>query len=84
MDTYGRWGDQYREAMPFADWYEQVDVEFVKATSMDRDSWLDANYYDMWECGFSPIVAVANAIAEEYGEMGADAFGLLEVYKGSI
>ncbi len=70
--------------MTFEEFYAAVDAEFIKATGVDRDSWPDADYYEMWEADFTPIEAVARAIGEEYGEMGADAFGLLEVYEGTL
>jgi hypothetical protein len=70
--------------MTFEQWYEQVDVEFCKATGVDRDSWPDADYFTMWESELSPVEAVAEAIGSEYGEAGVDAFGLLDHYEGGF
>lgn len=62
--------------MTFEAWYAAVDAEFIKVTGLDRDSWPDSDYYSHYEDGLTPHEAVTEAIEEEYGPMGLDAFGL--------
>lgn len=61
--------------MEFEKWLDKVDEEFIAITKIDRDSWPDQDYYEMWEAGDSPREAVFNAIENEYGEAGLEAFG---------
>jgi hypothetical protein len=60
----------------FESWLAAVDVAFIKLVGLDRDSWPDQDYWDMFESGFTPIEAVIDAIENEYGEEGLEAFGL--------
>lgn len=62
--------------MTFEQWADKVDSHFILTTGMDRDSWPDQNYWDMWEADYSPQEAVREAIENEYGEEGLTAFGL--------
>jgi hypothetical protein len=62
--------------MAFENWLEKVDAEFIAIVGLDRDSWPDQDYWDMYESGVSAKEAVAIAIENEYGEEGLEAFGL--------
>ena len=53
--------------MTFEAWYAAVDTKFVEVTGLDRDSFPDACYYDMWEDGCKPVEAVALALEEGFG-----------------
>ena len=63
----------------FKTWMAQVNQLFIDIVGMPYDCWPDQNYYDMWEGGFSPKDAVAEAVENEYGEDGLEAFGLESV-----
>ena len=60
----------------FESWLEAVDRMFVKITGLDRDTWPDQDYWNMFESGNTPMEAVIDAIESEYGIEGLDAFGL--------
>ena len=68
--------------MTFEQWYEKVNIEFIAYTGLDRDSWADGLYWDMWNDGLTPLEAVATVINDEYGVEAIEAFGLehVEVY----
>ena len=51
----------------FESWLAAVDVAFIKLIGLDRDSWPDQDYWNMFESGFTPIEAVIDAIENEYG-----------------
>jgi hypothetical protein len=60
----------------FESWLKAVDKAFVRITGLDRDTWPDQDYWNMFESGDSPTEAVITAIENEYGEEGLFAFGL--------
>jgi len=60
----------------FESWLAAVDVAFIKLVGLDRDSWPDQDYWNMFEAGSTPVEAVIDAIESEYGEEGLEAFGL--------
>lgn len=60
----------------FESWLIAVDKAFIRITGLDRDSWPDQDYWNMFESGDSPTEAVITAIENEYGEEGLEAFGL--------
>jgi hypothetical protein len=60
----------------FESWLIAVDKAFQRITGLDRDTWPDQDYYNMFESGDSPTEAVITAIENEYGEEGLEAFGL--------
>lgn len=60
----------------FESWLIAVDKAFQRITGLDRDSWPDQDYWNMFESGDSPTEAVITAIENEYGEEGLEAFGL--------
>jgi hypothetical protein len=60
----------------FESWLEAVDKAFQRITGLDRDTWPDQDYWSMFECGNTPMEAVIDAIENEYGEEGLEAFGL--------
>jgi hypothetical protein len=60
----------------FESWLAAVDKAFQRITGLDRDSWPDQDYWNMFESGDSPTEAVITAIENEYGEEGLEAFGL--------
>lgn len=60
----------------FESWLEAVDRAFIKLVGLDRDSWPDQDYWNMFEDGLTPVEAVIDAIQNEYGEEGLEAFGL--------
>ena len=60
----------------FESWVEAVDRMFTKITGLDRDSWPDQDYWNMFEEEYSPMEAVIAAIENESGEEGLEAFGL--------
>lgn len=62
--------------MNFQDWCARVNTLFIKHVGLDRDSWPDQNYYDMWEADYSPIEAVAAAVYNEYDMLGLETYGL--------
>ena len=62
--------------MTFESWLEAVDRMFIKVTSLDRDSWPDQDYWSMFDSGLTPMEALLEAIENEYGEAGLEAFGL--------
>lgn len=67
--------------MTFESWLDKVDEAFIKIVGLDRDSWPDQDYANMYEDFCSPIEAVAQAIYNEYGDEGVEAFGLSkEIY----
>ena len=60
----------------FEAWLAAVDKAFQRITGLDRDTWPDQDYWNMFESGDSPTEAVIAAIENEYGEEGLEAFGL--------
>jgi hypothetical protein len=60
----------------FESWLESVDRAFVRITGLNRDSWPDQDYWSMFESGDTPMEAMFNAIENEYGEEGLEAFGM--------
>jgi hypothetical protein len=62
--------------MTFEKWLDKVDEVFIKVTGLDRDTWPDQDYWSMFDAGDSPREAVFNAIENEYGDAGLEAFGL--------
>lgn len=62
--------------MTFEQWLDKVDDSFNRITGIDRDTWPDQDYWDMFDSGLTPDEAVANAIENEYGDEGLLAFGL--------
>lgn len=60
----------------FESWLAAVDMAFTRITGLDRDTWPDQDYWNMFESGDSPIEAVIAAIENEYGDAGLEAFGL--------
>lgn len=62
--------------MTFENWLKAVDVCFINATAMDRDSWPDQDYWNMYDSGMTPMEATIAAIENEYGEEALEAFGL--------
>jgi hypothetical protein len=60
----------------FESWLDKVDSCFIKVTGLDRDSWPDQDYWEMYEAGDTPLEAVVSAIENEYGQEGLEAFGL--------
>lgn len=65
--------------MTFESWLEAVDKIFIKHTGLDRDSFPDQDYWNMWEDEYTPEEAFATSILNEYGVEGAQAFGLAVV-----
>jgi hypothetical protein len=62
--------------MTFEKWLDKVDDSFTRITGLDRDTWPDQDYWDMFDSGLTPDEAVATAIENEYGDAGLEAFGL--------
>jgi len=62
--------------MTFELWLEKVNNEFIDKTGIDRDSFPDQDYWVWYEEGLTPGEAVYNAIENEYGREGLEAFGL--------
>ena len=62
--------------MSFEKWLDKVDAMFIKVTGLDRDTWPDQDYWNMFDAGDTPMEAVIAAIENEYGEAGLEAFGL--------
>ena len=62
----------------FESWLEAVDRMFIKITGLDRDTWPDQDYWNMFDSGDTPMEAVIASIENEYGEEGLEAFGLSE------
>jgi hypothetical protein len=62
--------------MTFEQWLDKVDESFNRITGLDRDTWPDQDYWNMFDSGLTPDEAVANAIENEYGDYGLEAFGL--------
>ena len=62
--------------MTFEQWLDKVDVCFINATAMDRDSWPDQDYWNMFDSGMTPMEATIAAIENEYGDEALEAFGL--------
>ncbi len=62
--------------MEFESWLDKVDACFIKVTGLDRDSWPDQDYWNMWDSGLTPMEATIEAIENEYGEEALEAFGL--------
>jgi hypothetical protein len=63
----------------FESWLESVDRAFVRITGLDRDSWPDQDYWNMFDSGDSPMEATIAAIENEYGDEGLKAFGIMEM-----
>ena len=61
--------------MNFEKWLDAVDKAFIDITGIDRDSWPDQDYWNMWDAGDTPREAVIAAIENEYGDEGLEAFG---------
>lgn len=64
------------EPQTFEQWLEEVDKLFVIYVGIDRDSWPDQDYWNMWDGGDSPRDAVVSAVENEYGAEGLAAFNL--------
>lgn len=64
--------------MTFESWLKAVDVCFINATAMDRDSWPDQDYWNMFDSGMTPMEATIAAIENEYGDEGLEAFGFAD------
>lgn len=62
--------------MTFESWLEKVDSCFIRVTGLDRDSWPDQDYWNMFDSGLTPMQATIEAIENEYGEEALEAFGL--------
>ena len=62
--------------MTFESWLDKVDDCFIKVTGLDRDTWPDQDYWNMWNDGLTPMEALLESIENEYGEEGLEAFGL--------
>lgn len=62
--------------MTFESWLEKVDSCFIRVTGLDRDSWPDQDYWNMFDSGLTPMEALIESIENEYGEEGLEAFGL--------
>ena len=62
--------------MTFESWLAAVDARFIKVTGLDRDTWPDQDYWNMWNDGLTPMEALLESIENEYGEEGLEAFGL--------
>ena len=62
--------------MTFDDWLEKVDSCFIRVTGLDRDSWPDQDYWNMFDSGLTPMEALIESIENEYGDEGLEAFGL--------
>lgn len=60
----------------FKDWMAKVNTLFVDIVGMPVDCWPDQDYATMWEEGYSPMEMVAEAVENEYGDEGLEAFGL--------
>ena len=60
----------------FEAWSKRVNDYFLRITGLDRDSWPDQCYWDMWDSGMEPMEAVCEAIYNEYGEAGLEAFNI--------
>jgi len=62
--------------MTFEAWIQKVNELFIGHVGLDRDSWPDQNYYDMFESDYTPLDAIMEAVENEYGEDGLISFGL--------
>lgn len=62
--------------MTFESWLEKVDSCFIRVTGLDRDSWPDQDYWNMFDSGLTPMEALRESIENEYGEEGLEEFGL--------
>lgn len=62
--------------MTFEQWLDKVDDCFIKVTDLDRYSWPDQDYWNMFDSGLTPMEALLESIENEYGEAGLIAFGL--------
>lgn len=62
--------------MTFESWLDKVDSCFIRVTGLDRDSWPDQDYWNMFDSGLTPMEALIESIENEYGEEGLEAFGL--------
>ena len=60
----------------FESWLEAVDHAFVRITGLDRDTWPDQDYWNMFDSGDTPTEAVIASIENEYGDEGLAAFGM--------
>lgn len=58
----------------FEEWSGLVDGIFIRKTGLGRDDWPDQDWWDMWDSGYSPEEAFREAIENEYGEEGLEAF----------
>lgn len=67
--------------MTFEMWLDKVDAAFIDITGIDRDSWPDQDYWNMYDSGLTPREAVIDAIENEYGDSGLEAFGLESAYE---
>ena len=63
----------------FESWLHAVDRMFIKITGLDRDSWPDQDYWNMFESGDTPMEATIATIENEYGDEGLKAFGIMEM-----
>lgn len=62
--------------MTFESWLDKVDDCFIKVTGLDRDSWPDQDYWNMFDSGLTPMEALIESIENEYGEEALEEFGL--------
>lgn len=62
--------------MTFEQWLKAVDDKFQSYVGCDKDSWPDQDYWNMWNDGVEPLVALAMAINNEYGMDGLISFSL--------
>lgn len=62
--------------MTFESWLEKVDSCFIRVTGLDRDSWPDQDYWNMFDSGLTPMEALRESIESEYGDAGLEEFGL--------
>lgn len=62
--------------MTFESWLEKVDSCFIRVTGLDRDSWPDQDYWNMFDSGLTPMEALIESIENEYGEEALEEFGL--------
>lgn len=63
--------------MSFKIWQAELAKVFEQKTGLDLDTFPDQDYYGFYEDGLSPVEAVAEAIHNEYGFMGLEAFNLV-------
>lgn len=62
--------------LSFKNWMAKVDALFIETVGLPCDCWPDQDYYYFWEDGFSPQEMLVEAVENEYGDEGLEAFGL--------